>query len=192
VIAATNRDLAEEVQRGNFRLDLYYRLNVITLKIPPLRKHLEDLPALIDHFIRQGGHRKRVAPEVLDAMKAHRWPGNVRELENCVARLVALSADDLLHVEDLWIGGETSVCGDKRSIGERDDSASNDRALRKIECSSELNNIRIALGDFERNAIKRALDVVDGSPVRAAKMLGISRTTLYRKLKSYEGKNISK
>jgi transcriptional regulator with GAF, ATPase, and Fis domain len=185
VIAATNRDLAAEVRKDNFRLDLYYRLNVVTLVVPPLRERIMDLPELIDHFLKKGGYQKRVPPEVLGAMKSHDWPGNVRELENCIARLVALSSDDTLHYEDLRISKHTSVSD---GIG----LTSNLSVLKTVEHSIDPNNIRLVLGEIERNAIERALADAEGSQKRAAKILGLSRTTLYRRIKLYEGRNVSR
>jgi transcriptional regulator with GAF, ATPase, and Fis domain len=91
VIAATNRNLEEEVRCGRFRLDLYFRLNVVALKLSPLRHRKEDIPCLIEDFLQKNGYRHEITPEVLEAMMAYGWPGNIRELHNCLDRLVALS-----------------------------------------------------------------------------------------------------
>ena len=101
VIAATNRDLAREVARGNFRQDLYYRLNVVTLRLPPLRERKEDIPLLVDHFLARFGSRHSLSPAALEAMLAYDWPGNVRELQNAVERMTALNSGDVLNVPDL-------------------------------------------------------------------------------------------
>ena len=101
VIAASNRDLAAEVERGRFRRDLYYRLNVVTVRLPALRDRKEDIPALIAHFLGQYGGRYVITRECLDAMLSYDWPGNVRELENCIQRMVAVNSGPLLHTADL-------------------------------------------------------------------------------------------
>lgn len=101
IIAATNRDLAKEVDRGTFRRDLYYRLNVVNLKIAPLRERREDITNLIDHFMCLYGGSHRMAQEALDALATYDWPGNVRELENCIQNMVAVHTGPLLTVSDL-------------------------------------------------------------------------------------------
>src|ERR1017187_5993543 len=101
VIAATNRNLSEEVENRRFRLDLYHRLNVVTLDIPPLRDRRTDIPILVDHFLRKTGRTYRFSPELLENLLAHDWPGNVRELQNCVSRLVAFASNGCLNAADL-------------------------------------------------------------------------------------------
>ena len=101
VIAATNRDLAKEVEKGTFRRDLFYRLNVVTLRIAPLRERKEDIPSLIGHFMNRHGCNHVITREVLDALMSYDWHGNVRELENCVQHMVAVNSGPLLHVGDL-------------------------------------------------------------------------------------------
>src|SRR6202163_4200315 len=101
VIAATNRDLAKEVEKGTFRRDLFYRLNVVNLKIAPLRDRKEDIPALIAHFLNRYGKGHTLTQETLEAMLSYDWPGNVLELENCIQHLVAINSGPLLHVGEL-------------------------------------------------------------------------------------------
>src|SRR5579862_5390316 len=101
LIAATHHDLAREAQRGTFRLDLYYRLNIVTLRIPALRDRKDDIPELVEHFLRRLDAIHRVVPETLEAMMKYDWPGNVRELQNSIERMVALNSGPWLHVEDL-------------------------------------------------------------------------------------------
>src|SRR5882762_1962943 len=101
VIAATNRDLAKEVDKGTFRRDLFYRLNVVNLRLSPLRDRREDIPALIGHFLNRYGKNHTLLPETLEAMVSYDWPGNVRELENCIQHLVAINSGPLLHAADL-------------------------------------------------------------------------------------------
>jgi transcriptional regulator with PAS, ATPase and Fis domain len=171
VIAATNRDLEQEVRAGRFRLDLYYRLNVVTIELPPLRDHKEDIPALVGHILQKLGYSQRVPDDVLAALNEHDWLGNVRELENCVARLATLTSDDSLHVCDLpkyRSGSSTSRVEDSvlKPAGNRG------RGL--------------SMNDAERTAIERALASTNGRHADAARALGISRTTLYRRLKSFD------
>src|SRR5216684_1114731 len=101
VIAATNRDLAKEVEKGTFRRDLFYRLNVVNVKIAPLRDRKEDIPSLIAHFLARYGKSHSLTQETLEAMLSYEWPGNVRELENCIQHMVAINSGPLVHVADL-------------------------------------------------------------------------------------------
>src|SRR5271154_2241461 len=101
VLAATNRDLAKEVEKGTFRRDLFYRLNVVNLRIAPLRDRKEDIPALIAHFLARHGRHHTLTQETLEAMISYDWPGNVRELENCIQHMVAINSGPLLHVTEL-------------------------------------------------------------------------------------------
>jgi two-component system response regulator HydG len=101
VIAATNRDLTREVERGTFRQDLYYRLNVVTIRLAPLRDRKEDIPLLADHFLKRYGHNHSFTHETIDAMMEYDWPGNVRELENCILHMLAINTGPLLHLADL-------------------------------------------------------------------------------------------
>src|SRR5271168_2470172 len=101
IIAATNRDLAKEVERGTFRRDLYFRLNVINLRLAPLRERREDIPALINHFLSRVGGSYSVTAEAMEVLLSYDWPGNVRELENCIQHMVAINSGPLLHVGEL-------------------------------------------------------------------------------------------
>src|SRR5277367_2843537 len=101
VIAATNRDLSKEVEKGTFRRDLFFRLNVVNIRLSPLRDRREDIPALINHFIARVGGNYSMTAEVMELMLTYDWPGNVRELENCVQHMVAINSGPLLHVSDL-------------------------------------------------------------------------------------------
>src|SRR5271170_6972743 len=101
VIAATNRDLAKEVEKGTFRRDLFYRLNVVNMRLAPLRDRKEDIPALIAHFLARYGKGHTLTQETLEAMLSYDWPGNVRELENCIQHMVAINTGPLLHVVEL-------------------------------------------------------------------------------------------
>jgi transcriptional regulator with PAS, ATPase and Fis domain len=192
VIAATNRNLEEEVRCGRFRLDLYYRLNVVCVEVPPLRDRKEDIPSLVEYFLRTNGHQHQITSEVLEAMMGYSWPGNIRELENCIQRLVALSSDQYLHVQDVQFH---SVLADSRN-GSRSHSEPGISTLpfqpapattRKGRKLSEVAPAGLSMESAGLAALQRALSHTNGNLKAAAKLLGIGRTTLYRKLKGYAG-----
>jgi len=166
IVAATNRDLGDEVENGRFRRDLFYRLNVISLRAPTLRDRPADVPLLAAYFLRKyAGRRVTLSSEALDLFCRYDWPGNVRELENAVRRSVALRAADMIYVSDL-------------------PSALRNFAL--FEGGRDTFSDEIApLAEVERRHILRAIDYTKGDVSAAAMMLGIGRTTIYRKLKSY-------
>jgi DNA-binding NtrC family response regulator len=172
VVAATHRDLAAMVADGRFREDLYFRLNVVPVEVPPLRERLEDLPALAEHFVQRlarelGRPTLRLHPGALTALARHRWPGNVRELRNVLERAVLLEADDEIRAEHLpsELGTTTPRAGAGSGVfppGE----------VRPLD-------------EIEKLAIEHALRVCAGNKTRAAERLGISRQTLRTKLKEY-------
>jgi two-component system response regulator PilR (NtrC family) len=172
VVAATNRELEEEVARGGFRSDLYYRLNVIEVRLPPLRQRREDIPLLIDHFVRRYAveQEKRLAGVTADAMKvlqSYDYPGNVRELENIVEHAVTMASGARIDVGDLPRLRQTVATGasDGASVAIPDDGFDLDRAL----------------ADYERAIVLRALDQSGGVRKRAARLLGITfRSLRYR------------
>ena len=166
IIAATNRELGEEVEQGRFRRDLYYRLNVIAIRAPTLRDRPADIPVLTDYFLKKySGRKAKLSSEVLELFCKYDWPGNVRELENAVRRSVALRSSDLICLNDL-------------------PSALRNFALFRGEAENFSEQI-VPLAEMERRHILRAIDHTRGDVTAAAMMLGIGRTTLYRKLKSY-------
>jgi two-component system NtrC family response regulator len=172
IVAATNRDLAAEVKAGKFREDLYYRLNVITVTLPPLRHRKGDIPALVSHFLDRycqayGKEIDELVPGTLNALLAHSWPGNVRELENVVERAVVLAKGRQLTSDDL----PPSFRGPRANQG----SASDNHGL--IPGAT--------LYEIEREAILRTLEVVDGSTARAGEILGISVRKIQYRLKEY-------
>lgn len=184
VIAATNRDLAREVESGSFRRDLYYRLNVVTLHLPPLREHREDIPALVDHFLKLHGDNHSLSRECLDAMLSYDWPGNVRELENCVQRMVAINTGPLLHTADLPSALQTHLAA--KSAGSLSvTAAAAAGTTAPLRAASSLGEPVLSLIEMEKQAIRQALEYTKGDRVMAAHLLGIGRTTLYRKLKEY-------
>jgi two-component system response regulator PilR (NtrC family) len=174
VVAATNRELEEEVARGGFRQDLYYRLNVIEIRLPPLRQRREDIPMLTEHFVRlyaaeQGKRLPTVDRAVIQALQDHDYPGNVRELENIVERAVTLS-DDRIGLDAL------PVLKPSPRIG-----ASDARRLPLPEDGIDLDRV---LGDYEREIVQRALDQAGGVRKRAAGLLGVTfRSLRYRMTK---------
>jgi two-component system, NtrC family, response regulator len=169
LVAATNRELAAEVKAGKFREDLYYRLNVVAVTLPPLRRRKGDLPALASHFIEKyarlyGKDVRGLAPGTLNALLAHDWPGNVRELENAIERAVVLAQNREITADDL----PPSLRGarpDRREAGSLIPGAT--------------------LYEIEREAILRTLELVGGSTSRAADMLGISARKIQYRMKEY-------
>ncbi|MDA3959804.1 MAG: sigma-54 dependent transcriptional regulator [Planctomycetota bacterium] len=167
VVAATNVDLHEHMAQGKFREDLYYRLNVMTIVVPPLRERTGDIPLLVAHILAENDSRRGVSPEAMDALESWPWPGNVRELQNTVRRACVL-ADDEIHVEHL----------PPRMVEARGEPGSGCRVI---------GNGVIPLSELERQAIKHALAAFGGDRARSARALGIDRTTLYRKLQRMDG-----
>ncbi len=167
IIAATNRDLDASVRAGTFRQDLFFRLNVVQIKIPPLRERKTDIPILVNSFLEKfseaNGRMRTISEDAIARMMAYDWPGNVRELENAIERAIALGSGPILHAGDL----PTNL-----QYGTGDRLPQNDELL--------------PLDELERRAILRALREAGGDKLAAARMLGIGKTTLYRKLKQYD------
>jgi DNA-binding NtrC family response regulator len=167
IIAATNRDLDAAVRQGTFRQDLFFRLNVVQIKIPPLRERKTDIPLLVNSFLEKfseaNGRMSTISEDAIARMMAYDWPGNVRELENAIERAIALGSGPILHAGDL----PTNL-----QYGTGDRLPQNDELL--------------PLDELERRAILRALREAGGDKLAAARMLGIGKTTLYRKLKQYD------
>lgn len=197
VIAATNRDLAKEVEKGTFRRDLFYRLNVVNLRLPALRDRKEDIPALIAHFLERYGRNHSLAQESLEAMIAYEWPGNVRELENCIQHMVAMNSGPLLHAADLpsmlqhFMAGRRGQAMVMAAGSVVPPPATNGVAVLPFAAPAAVKEAPaqpriVPLVEVERKAIMDALDYTQGDRAVAAHLLGIGRTTLYRKLKEYE------
>ena len=183
VIAATNRNLAEDVTSGRFRADLFYRLNVISLHVTPLRMRREDIPALVEHFLAL--YRERFNRPALDLsdearrrLDSYDWPGNVRELRNCLERASALATGDLIEADQLLPAPELSSEG----ANSNNASSSNEGSL----STSTSSGAPVTLEQLERQHILRVLEGAGGNRERAAAILGISARTLYRKLREYE------
>ncbi len=178
VVACTNRDLPAEVQAGRVREDLYYRLAVIELRVPPLREHPEDIPALAAEFTRRYARRfgladARLSPALVEELGRREWPGNVRQLENAVARLVALSNGGT-------IDGELPLAGEPAPAAAREEDESN---LAPPADGSP--TLKEQLEALERNLISRALAETRGNQTEAARRLGMSRTSLIDRLAKY-------
>ncbi len=172
VVAATNKDLANEIKEGRFREDLYYRLNVVTLHVPPLRERQEDIPVLAQHFLALFSEKNRrnikgFTPQAMDRMLRYRWPGNVRELMNAVERAVVLSRAEYIDVRGLPL------------------------ALQELGTSDGVDSYRIPAGsgipleEVEKATILKTLEATGGNKSEAARRLGITRKTLHKKLKKY-------
>jgi DNA-binding NtrC family response regulator len=168
VIAATNKDLEKEVAEGRFRDDLYFRLNVVTITLPPLRDREGDVPLLADHFLRlhtqPGGKPKKMSPSAMRLVVSYDWPGNVRELENAIERAVVLSRGETIFPEHLPARVQAAA-----GASDEDGGASG-RTIREVE----------------RDLIIKTLTETDGNRTHAAKILGISRRTLQNKIKEYD------
>ncbi|MBI5099303.1 MAG: sigma-54-dependent Fis family transcriptional regulator [Nitrospirae bacterium] len=175
IIAATNRDLEKAVKDGTFREDLYYRLNVIPLHLPPLRKMKEDVPLLIEHFIIEISKRKKKEPpkishETMSYLANYRWPGNVRELENLIERLIILKEGDYITPDEL----------PERFLENRHTP----KVVTKSKLlSSEGVDLNVVLDELENNMIIQALEMSKGVKSKAASLLGLNRTTLIEKMK---------
>ncbi|MBI2241328.1 MAG: nitrogen regulation protein NR(I) [Magnetospirillum gryphiswaldense] len=197
IVAATHRDLTQLIRQGLFREDLFYRLNVVPIRLPPLRERTEDIPELIRHFLAQGGAeglpQKTIDPQAMDRLKRHRWPGNVRELENLVRRLAALYSQEVIGIEVIeaeLAGGapaaDASAVGDGEGL-----SASVERHLREYFSSHEDSLpppgvYDRVLREVERPLISLALEVTRGNQIKAAQVLGLNRNTLRKKIRELD------
>ncbi len=174
LLAATNRDLEEVVAEGKFRSDLFYRLNVVRLTVPPLRERTEEIPLFIEHFIRKHGTELgkgtfRFDAEALTQLQSYSWPGNVRELENAVRSALIMAET-------------TPMTANALPINVRDSTAIEVKPDLNVTLGQGLKRLQV---DYERNAILKALESTGGNRARAAALLGVSRNTLFKKLKHY-------
>jgi len=166
IIAATNKDIAEEVKKGNFREDLFFRLNVIPLHIPPLRERRDDIPLLVEFFLSEisrqyGRHKKEIAPEAIEVLRNYDWPGNVRELKNLVERLIIMSSNNRILTGDIH-----PLSSDSRDY-------------------FSLKTLKEARDAFERDFILKKLQENNWNVSRTAEALQIERSNLHRKIKAY-------
>ena len=171
ILAATERDLEAACEEGSFRKDLFLRLNVVSLRIPPLRDRKQDIPLLVGHFLEKLSHggpvERSISDEALRRLLAYDWPGNVRELESCLERACALSSGPVIHLADLPTALHNAEMLEPEPVP----------ATRGPQI--------VPLADLEREAIFSAIRVLNGDKLEAARRLGIGKTTLYRKLKEY-------
>jgi DNA-binding NtrC family response regulator len=188
ILAATNKNLEEETKAGNFREDLFYRLNVIPLHIPPLRERKEDIPLLTDYFVHHFARKRkrepvRILPEVLRIFMEYPWPGNVRELENLIERMVILCEDGVISIQDLpqrfhdLVGIPPSPAADP-FLPEPEKT----REFILPEGGINLNSL---VEELEKNLIDQAIHKARGVKSKAAELLGLKRTTLVEKMKKY-------
>ena len=170
VIAATNRDLETAYREGTFRKDLYFRLNVVTVHLPPLRDRRSDIPMLVHHFLDRyaPGTHLQVTTAAMKSLLNYEWPGNIRELENCIARAITLGDRQVIDVIDL----PPAIRSDQT-----DASGAAPQDVASLSTT--------ALAEMERMTILRVFEQANGDKALAGRMLGISRATLYRKLKRY-------
>jgi len=186
VLAATNRDLEAAIRQGSFREDLYYRLNVVTLNLPPLRERRRDVPLLVEHFLAKYADslgERGVAPEALDRLVGHEWPGNVRELENVIQRAMVLAQNGVILPEHLPIGpvsaaASVAVDATLEEIIERKLL----ECVRGLRERSSANLYDLIIGLVEKPLLRAVLRETAGNQVRAAQILGINRNTLRKKL----------
>ncbi|KPK76683.1 MAG: hypothetical protein AMJ79_05775 [Phycisphaerae bacterium SM23_30] len=168
IISATNQNLAEKVEQKRFRQDLYFRIQGVNIEIPPLRQRREDIPLLLEHFVREFAQSEErpvrgFTPAALRILKSYPWPGNVRELRNCVKTMVVLADAEMLDVADLPF-----------------------EMHQQAGSADEISNLAgVNLNELEKTAIQKTLVMVNGNREMAAKMLGIGERTLYRKIKEY-------
>jgi DNA-binding NtrC family response regulator len=198
ILSATNRDLADGVRQGRFREDLYYRLNVFPIEAPSLRERLEDVPALVDHFIRRfavetGKRVGSATPETLALLSAHDWPGNVRQLENAVYRAVVLADGPCCNPRlpgHLRRGGAPAclrTAGRSRSARAADTAdveqyMAQETGVEPVRILDDKGHLR-TLEDIERDLIQLAIEIYSGHMSEVARRLGIGRSTLYRKVR---------
>jgi two-component system nitrogen regulation response regulator NtrX len=190
IVAATNKDLKAEIARGNFREDLFYRLNVIPFHVPPLRDRVEDIPLLVEHFLKEfavthGKRLRTLSKEGEALLKTYPWPGNVRELKNLIERLMILTPEDedgavitanhlLSHLQSDALSAQLSNRAEGGGL--QTGSAASATSAR---------NLRDARSEFEKDFILKTLKENDWNVSKAASVLGIERSHLHKKMKSY-------
>jgi transcriptional regulator with PAS, ATPase and Fis domain len=180
ILAATNRNLAAMVEQGRFRKDLYYRLSVVNLRIPPLRERKQDIPLLAAHFLerlsRETGIAHSLSDDALRTLVEYEWPGNVRELENSLDRACTLSSGPVIHLGDLPTQLQNFHLKNRRPVAV---------APSVLNPAGSARGPVLPLAQLEKQAILETLRKLNGDKLLAARLLGIGKTTLYRKLKEY-------
>lgn len=173
IISATNKNLTNEIEKGNFREDLFYRLNVVPISVPPLRERAEDIPELISTFMNQtyltaGKEKKKFSDEAVDLLQKYNWPGNVRELRNLVENLIIMSSDNVIKLEDI-------PAPYNQSTGKNDEFAS----------FLDVDNYKEARTSFEKAFISAKLKKFKGNISQTAEAIGVERSNLHKKIKAY-------
>ncbi|HEY2444971.1 MAG TPA: nitrogen regulation protein NR(I) [Rhizomicrobium sp.] len=184
IIAATNRDLSRLVREGLFREDLYYRLNVVPLRVPPLRERTSDIADLVRHFLAKGGEAKSIEIEAIALLEKQRWPGNVRELENLVRRLGILHSGDMISVGDVSRELAAAPSGDESGSLEEAVARHLARAFVAGAVPPPGLYARV-LAEMERPLLAHCLEATGGNQIRAAGLLGLNRNTLRKKLREH-------
>ncbi len=194
VIAATNKNLEDEIRKGTFRDDLYFRLNVIPIQVTPLRERRSDIPMLVTHFSKgyaaeYGRHIKDYSPGAMEMLVAHDWPGNVRELRNMVERLVIMAKGDIVEVSDLGVlrSPLTPAEPAPRSAPAAPASGASPAAATPTTSAAPLGDfetLALAREDFERRYIAKKHEACHGNMSRTAEALGVERSYLYKKMKA--------
>ncbi|MGR3319543.1 MAG: sigma 54-interacting transcriptional regulator [Candidatus Anammoxibacter sp.] len=179
VLAATNKDLLLEIKNGNFREDLYYRLNVVSIHTPPLRERREDIPLLVNHFLKgcnsdMNKHIPELSSNIMDIFMNYNWPGNIRELKNMIERIVTLSPDNCLEISEEVLPAE--MCSSRQN-----------KDYKKYKT---IGSMYLAQKQLEKEMISEALEKTQNNKSRAAGLLGISRKVLYEKMQSHELNNL--
>lgn len=176
IICATNKDLLSECKKGNFREDLYYRLNVLNIYLPPLRERMEDLELLVQHFIKKikekiNNNIEGISCEALDLLRQYHWPGNIRQLENVIERAINICPGKIIGVDEISINLPEEI---KRQM------------LNETRFSEKLEEYTIkTLEEIEKEAIEKVLSITDNNISKAASLLKISRNTIYNKIRKY-------
>jgi two-component system response regulator AtoC len=168
LIAATSRNLEQAVEEGEFREDLYYRLNVVTIQLPPLRERRQDIPALVQHFLNRGAKKASITPQALAMLDEHHWPGNVRELENTIERALVLAREGVVTKAEIQL----------RAPSERLGARWADQVPLEIGWQANI-------AELEKSLVERALRQAQGNKSKAAELLGIHRRLLYEKMRAY-------
>jgi two-component system nitrogen regulation response regulator GlnG len=202
IVAATHRDLRRLIQQGLFREDLFYRLNVVPIRLPPLRERLDDIPELTNHFLRaatvDGLPTKVLSPDAMARLRQHRWPGNVRELENLVRRLSALYSEEVIGVETIESELADAILAPETEAPTNGHAASDisltDAVDRHLQALFEAHGDRLppdgmydrVISEVERPLLSLALGATRGNQLRAARLLGLNRNTLRKKIKDLD------
>ena len=198
IVSATHRDLRESVRQGEFREDLFYRLNVVPLRLPALRERVEDIPELVNHFLQksegEGLPRRLMSNGAMEALRKHNWPGNVRELENLIRRLIVMTADETISADSvLEILSEYSQGTEQKDAADQNISRSLDQLMDRFmeryfqELGQDLPSAGLytrIIEQIEIPLLTHMLSAVNGNQVKAAEILGINRNTLRKKIKT--------